>query len=57
VTQAAFGQRRKMLRASLRSLGGDPMALLAAAGIEPTRRAEELSVEQFCRLAELRLAG
>ena len=56
-TQAAFGQRRKMLRASLRSLGGDPMALLAAAGIEPTRRAEELSVEQFCRLAELRLAG
>jgi 16S rRNA (adenine1518-N6/adenine1519-N6)-dimethyltransferase len=46
-----------MLRASLRSLGGDPMALLAAAGIEPTRRAEELSVEQFCRLAELRLAG
>jgi 16S rRNA (adenine1518-N6/adenine1519-N6)-dimethyltransferase len=57
VAQAAFGQRRKMLRASLRSLGGDPMALLAAAGIEPTRRAEELSVEQFCRLAELRLAG
>jgi 16S rRNA (adenine1518-N6/adenine1519-N6)-dimethyltransferase len=57
VTRAAFGQRRKMLRASLRSLGGDPTTLLEAAGIEPMRRAEELSVEQFCRLAELRLGG
>lgn len=56
VTQAAFGQRRKMLRQSLRALGGDPSPLLAAAGIEPTRRAEELTVEQFCRLAELHLA-
>ncbi len=51
VTAAAFGQRRKMLRASLRSLGGDSEALLAAAGITPTARAEELDVEAFCRLA------
>ena len=42
VTRAAFGQRRKMLRSSLRAFGGDPLGLLAAAGIEATRRAEEL---------------
>ena len=51
VTQAAFGQRRKMLKGALRSLIADPAALLAAAGIDPTARAEELSVEQFCALA------
>jgi len=51
VVAAAFGQRRKMLRASLKSLGHDPLPLLEAAGIEPTRRAEELSVEAFCALA------
>lgn len=51
VTQAAFGQRRKMLRQSLKPLGGE--ALLAKADIEPTRRAETLSVEEFCRLARL----
>jgi 16S rRNA (adenine1518-N6/adenine1519-N6)-dimethyltransferase len=56
VTQAAFGQRRKMLRQSLRPLGADALPLLAAAGIESTRRAEELGVEQFCLLAELHLA-
>lgn len=50
-TAAAFGQRRKMLRASLRSLGGDAEGLLADAGIEPTRRAETLSVVEFCALA------
>lgn len=50
-TAAAFGQRRKMLRASLRSVGGDAEALLAEAGIEPTRRAETLSVVEFCTLA------
>lgn len=50
-TQAAFGQRRKMLRQSLRSLGGDAEALLAAADIPPTARAEELTVEQFAALA------
>jgi 16S rRNA (adenine1518-N6/adenine1519-N6)-dimethyltransferase len=51
ITAAAFGQRRKMLRASLRSLGGDTEALLATAGIAPTRRAEELTVAEFCALA------
>ena len=51
VTQAAFGQRRKMLRQSLRSLGVEPAVLLEAAGIEPTRRAEEIEVEGFVRLA------
>jgi 16S rRNA (adenine1518-N6/adenine1519-N6)-dimethyltransferase len=49
VTAAAFGQRRKMLRQSLKSLGGE--ALCRAAGVEPTARAEELSVEQFAGLA------
>jgi 16S rRNA (adenine1518-N6/adenine1519-N6)-dimethyltransferase len=51
MTQAAFGQRRKMLRQSLRSLGVDPLELLAAAGIEPTARAEEISVAGFVALA------
>ncbi|MBV9524060.1 MAG: 16S rRNA (adenine(1518)-N(6)/adenine(1519)-N(6))-dimethyltransferase RsmA [Alphaproteobacteria bacterium] len=51
VTAAAFGQRRKMLRASLRSLG-DSDALLAAAGVPPTARAEELDIPAFCRLAQ-----
>ncbi len=51
VTRAAFGQRRKMLRQSLKSLGVDPQALLETAGIAPERRAEELSVAEFCALA------
>jgi 16S rRNA (adenine1518-N6/adenine1519-N6)-dimethyltransferase len=51
VTAAAFGQRRKMLRSSLKSLGVAVEPLLAAAGIAPTARAEELSVAQFCALA------
>jgi 16S rRNA (adenine1518-N6/adenine1519-N6)-dimethyltransferase len=51
VTQAAFGQRRKMLRQSLRSLGTEPAELIAAAGLDPTARAEEISVEQFVLLA------
>jgi len=51
ITRAAFGQRRKMLRQSLKSLGADPARLLAAAGIAPERRAEELSVAEFCALA------
>ena len=51
VTQAAFGQRRKMLRQSLKALGTDPAALLAACGIAPERRAEELDVAAFCALA------
>ncbi len=52
VTQAAFGQRRKMLRQSLRSLGRDPLALLEFARIEPTRRAEEVDLAGFVSLAE-----
>ncbi len=51
VTAAAFGQRRKMLRSSLKTLGVPPEPLLAAAGIAPTARAEELSVAEFCALA------
>jgi 16S rRNA (adenine1518-N6/adenine1519-N6)-dimethyltransferase len=51
VTAAAFGQRRKMLRSSLKALG-DAEGLLAQAGIEPTRRAEEIPVEGFCALAQ-----
>jgi len=50
VTEAAFGQRRKMLRQSLKSLGVDVGALLAKAGIEPTARAEEIPVEGFVAL-------
>lgn len=52
VTAAAFGQRRKMLRQSLRSLGVDPAALLAAASIEPTARAETIDVAGFVALAD-----
>lgn len=51
VTMAAFGQRRKMLRQSLKPLGGE--ALLARAGIDPQRRAETLSVDEFVLLANL----
>jgi 16S rRNA (adenine1518-N6/adenine1519-N6)-dimethyltransferase len=51
VTAAAFGQRRKMLRQSLKRLAPDPLPLLAACGIDPTSRAEDLSVEQFAALA------
>lgn len=53
VTAAAFGQRRKMLRGSLKALSDDPTALCAAAGIDPTARAEELDIAQFCALARL----
>lgn len=53
LTQAAFSQRRKMLRSSLKPLwGADTEARLGAAGIEPTKRAEELSVADFLRLTE-----
>jgi len=53
VTAAAFGQRRKMLRSSLKPLTPEPEALLAAAGIEPTERAERLSLEAFVALARI----
>ena len=51
VTAAAFGQRRKMLRQSLKLLGTDPLPLLESAGIEPTARAEDIPVEGFVALA------
>ncbi len=49
ITAAAFGQRRKMLRGSLRALGG--VSLLERAGIDPERRAETLSVAEIVRLS------
>jgi 16S rRNA (adenine1518-N6/adenine1519-N6)-dimethyltransferase len=51
ITAAAFGQRRKMLRQSLKPLPAEPETLLAAAGIAPTLRGEALSVHDFARLA------
>lgn len=61
VTGAAFGQRRKMLRQSLKGLSVDPLALLSRAGLSETMRAEEVSVAGFVALAnglaELRRAG
>jgi len=53
VTRTAFGQRRKMLRASLKPLGLDP----AAAGLSPDARAEDVPVEGFCALARLHKDG
>lgn len=50
VTEFAFGQRRKMLRQSLKPLGGE--TLLERVAIEPTRRAETLSVAEFVRIAQ-----
>ena len=51
VTAAAFGQRRKMLRQSLKSLGVDPARLAAAAEVDPTRRAETIPVSGFVAMA------
>ena len=56
VTAAAFGQRRKMLRQSLKSLVSDPAALLARSGVSETARAEELDIAQFCALARALVA-
>jgi len=50
LTAAAFGQRRKMLRSSLRQLTKDPETLLAGLGIDPKARAEELAIGDFCRI-------
>lgn len=49
VTRHAFGQRRKMLRASLKSIGGED--LLAAAGVNPQARPQDLEIAEFCALA------
>jgi len=51
VTEAAFGQRRKMLRQSLRSLGADVTALLSAADVSPMARAEDIPIDGFVSLA------
>jgi 16S rRNA (adenine1518-N6/adenine1519-N6)-dimethyltransferase len=51
VAAAAFGQRRKMLRQSLKSLGVDPAQLAAAAGVDATRRAETVPVTGFVAMA------
>ena len=51
VTQAAFSQRRKMLRQSLKSLGTDAPALIAAAGLDETARADDVPVEGYVALA------
>ncbi|HKW55331.1 MAG TPA: rRNA adenine N-6-methyltransferase family protein, partial [Stellaceae bacterium] len=56
VVAAAFGQRRKMLRQSLKPLWPTPQERLIAAGVAPTARAEELGFEEFCALARA-LAG
>ena len=57
VTEAAFGQRRKMLRQSLKYLGRDPAPMLEEAGIAGTARAEDIPVEGFVRLAQIYAAS
>jgi 16S rRNA (adenine1518-N6/adenine1519-N6)-dimethyltransferase len=52
VTRAAFGQRRKMLRQSLKSIAPDPAAVIGAAGLEETIRAENIPVEGYVALAD-----
>jgi 16S rRNA (adenine1518-N6/adenine1519-N6)-dimethyltransferase len=52
VTAAAFGQRRKMLRQSLKTLVPDPQPLLAAAGLDPAARAQDIPVDGFIALAQ-----
>lgn len=52
ITAKAFGQRRKMLRSSLKTLRPDIETLLIRAGIEPTQRAEDLTITQFCQLSK-----
>ena len=51
VTRYAFGNRRKMIRSSLKKIGGE--RLLKAAEIDPEKRPQELNIEEFCRLASL----
>ncbi|NCF46095.1 MAG: 16S rRNA (adenine(1518)-N(6)/adenine(1519)-N(6))-dimethyltransferase RsmA [Alphaproteobacteria bacterium] len=51
VTAAAFGQRRKMLRASLKQITPETESILLACNIDPTRRAETLTIEEFCALS------
>lgn len=51
VTAAAFGQRRKMMRAAMKGVVADPEAFLTAHGVDPRARAETLDIESFCALA------
>jgi 16S rRNA (adenine1518-N6/adenine1519-N6)-dimethyltransferase len=53
LARAGFGQRRKMLRRSLSTVLDEPVVVLEAAGIDPTRRAEDLSPDDYLRLAEV----
>jgi len=53
IPAAAFGQRRKMLRGALAGIFADPVATLEGIGLSPTARAEELSIADFIRLAEM----
>jgi 16S rRNA (adenine1518-N6/adenine1519-N6)-dimethyltransferase len=53
VTASAFGQRRKMLRQSLKQLTPMPELLLERAGLDPTKRAEDLAVSDFARMAAI----
>lgn len=57
LTAMAFNQRRKMLRSSLKGMGAGIEDRLVQAGIDPTARAEEIGLEQFCALARLVEAG
>ncbi|WP_413864168.1 ribosomal RNA small subunit methyltransferase A, partial [Albidovulum sp.] len=57
IVAAGFNQRRKMLRASLKGVAPEIEAKLLAAGIAPTLRAEEVSLEAFCALARIVAAG
>jgi len=51
IVKAAFSQRRKMIRANMKGLGVDPAELFAQSGVEPSARAEQLSIEEFAALA------
>lgn len=53
VVRQAFGQRRKMLRSSLRAISPNIESMLIASGIKPTDRAEQIDLERFCRLAAM----
>ena len=52
VVAAAFNQRRKMLRSSLKSIFKNPEEVLKDVGIKPELRAENLTIEEFCKIAE-----
>jgi 16S rRNA (adenine1518-N6/adenine1519-N6)-dimethyltransferase len=57
VCKAAFGQRRKTLRVSLKQISTNPQNLLARAGIDDSRRPEDLSIEEFCAISREIEAG